>query len=235
MTARRWRPLCVLLVLAFCLAVAGCTKSETTPPSKRELSPAERADEGGAVVPTDSAVVTSPNDASTVATRPSVDAAMPTPREREEARGIAPLEPVDLEPGDPDRKPGRDLNEQVRESRGGSASVPASAQRSLVVLKSRRAVDPSSADVSKILLVYYDSGQKLVKQCYEQLRARDQSASGMMTLRFTVTTSGSVAEVAADSWSEELSKCVQAAATSWTFPAQKARAQFEFILKFVIG
>ena len=236
MTAPRWLHPCALLILAWHLAVAACTKSETTQPSKRELSSTERSPETGAVpAATDAAVATSPDDASTIAIRRPIDAAMPTAREREEARGAAPLEPVDMGPADPDRKPGHDLGEQIRQSRGGSASTPARAQRSLVVLKSHRAVDPPSTDESKILLYYYDSGQKLVKQCYEQLRARDPSASGMMTLRFSVTTSGSVTDVVADSWSEDLSKCVHAAATTWTFSAQKAKAQFEFVLKFVIG
>src|SRR5690606_31844994 len=153
--------------------------------------------------------------ASASALRP-VDAAMPTAREREEARGIAPLEPVDMGPNDPHPKPGRDLSEQVRDLRGASASTPPTAQRSLVVLKSHRAIDPPSSDESKILLYYFDSGQKVVKQCYEQLRGREPTASGTMTLRFTVTTSGSVTDAAADSWNEELSKCVQTAAQTWT-------------------
>lgn len=93
----------------------------------------------------------------------------------------------------------------------------------------------SSMSAGKIANEFVRRGQASVRTCYESLRANNPSATGTLTLRFTVDTRGTVTEEHVDSFNPELITCVRAAMRSWTFEAPRAPSRFELVLDLLVG
>jgi hypothetical protein len=206
---------CATCVLALSVMMFACTKA-------RSPEPRPEGSAVGARGPVTFDAATAQQQA------PAPGSSIANAKAREEAAALQ------AEPGgkyEGTRDPAHDLTAQV----GGSGDGAVNPERSLVVLKSHRALDPSSSDDTKVVLDFIRNGKTTVKDCYEGLRAGERGATGTITLRFTVTSSGKLADMTADSWNAELSTCVVAAMQQWTFSAQKMPVLFELVLSLVIG
>ncbi|MBA3398147.1 MAG: AgmX/PglI C-terminal domain-containing protein [Deltaproteobacteria bacterium] len=129
-----------------------------------------------------------------------------------------------------DKSPGVALSEQI-----GGSRTPAKGGRSLVVMKSHTALDTSTLGVGKMAFQYVSRGQASVTRCFEDLRAKDPSATGVLTLRFAVGVKGAVVDAHVDGFNREVASCVQSAMSTWTFSAPDKQTRFELVLDLVIG
>jgi hypothetical protein len=197
---------------ALCALVAiACTKSPTSDPAPI-----------GSATTTPSSVTT---DALTVAGA----AASPDARATETAD--TPVEAIaDPVPVSGGRNPADDLNAQL-----GGSGAPATGGRSLVVVKSKRALDESSMNAGTMALEFVRKGQASVKTCFAALRAKDASARGVLTLRFAVDTTGAVRDASVEGFHPEAVSCVTSAMSSWTFHAPNKKTRYELVLDLVIG
>ena len=158
----------------------------------------------------------------------AVDAGSATAPASSDPRGAEAVR--DPTPVTPDSRPGADLDKQL----GGSGS-PARGGRSLVVLKSKTALDRSSLDAGKLMLEYVQRGQASVKTCFEQLRAKEPAAKGTLTLRFAVDVKGAVVDADVEGWNAGVAACVRSAMASWVFTAPDRKTRFVLVLELVIG
>jgi hypothetical protein len=128
------------------------------------------------------------------------------------------------------KSPGAALGEQI-----GGSRIPAVGGRSLVVVKSKTALDTSSLEAGRMAHEYVKRGQASVERCFEDLRAKDPSATGLLTLRFAVDVTGAVVDAHVGGFNSEVASCVQSAMSTWTFLAPDKRTRFELVLNLVIG
>ncbi len=101
--------------------------------------------------------------------------------------------------------------------------------------KSKTALDTSSLPAGKMAVEYVSRGRASVKRCFEDLRAKDPTATGLLTLRFAVDVTGAVVDAHVDGFNSEVVSCVQSAMSTWTFTAPDKRTRFELVLDLVIG
>ncbi len=202
----------LVLVLAF---VAACTKARTSdsPPSSGS-TPAVIVDAGVTLLDA--------SQAATVADAQALQPIIPDPRG------------VQIYEGAPVPAGSNHLGEALTTQLGGS-NVPAQGGRSLVVVKSKTAVESSSLSAGAMAVDFVRKGQASVKKCFEALRAKDPAAHGVLTLRFVVDTKGAVRDGTVSGWHAETATCVQEAMSSWTFTAPDRPTRFELVLDLVIG
>lgn len=209
------------------LVLLACTKAHTTEPPSAGSAPVPLA-------PVAPVAPAAPESAKASPT-PDAPATMPTPpRNGEVGEGVGAV----LVPGSGgvtnQRSPADDLNKQVSDARGGSGT-PASARRPLVVVKSKTALDTTSLTAGRVVHEYVLRGQASVKRCFEALHAKDPTATGLLTLRFSVDVTGAVVDAHVDGFNREVVSCVQSAMSTWTFTTPDERTRFELVLNLVIG
>jgi hypothetical protein len=212
-------------VVVFALMLLACTKARTSEPPFAGSAPVTLAPAAPAV----------PASVQAPAAAPDAPAIMPTPpRNGEVGEGVD----VVLVPGSGgvtnNRSPVDDLNKQVNAAGGGSGT-PASDRRPLVVVKSKNALDKTSLTAGRVVHEYVLRGQASVKRCFEALHAKDPSATGLLTLQFSVDVTGAVVDAHVDGFNREIVSCVQSALSTWTFTAPDKRTRFELVLNLVIG
>ncbi len=132
------------------------------------------------------------------------------------------------------RSPSDDWNTEISDLIGGSGT-PAKGGRSLVVVKSKTALDTSSLQAGKMAHEYVRKGQASVQRCFEDLRAKDPSARGILTLRFAIDKNGAVVDATVEGFNADVASCVRSAMPKWTFPAPDKKTRFELVLNLVIG
>jgi hypothetical protein len=197
-------------LLACALALGACTKARTAdPPPAGSAQPVAAVDAGAR-------------------SGAAADAGSATDPASSDPRGaVAVRDPV---PVTPDSRPAADLAKQI-----GGSGQPARGGRSLVVLKSKTALDRSSLDAGKVMLEYVKHGQASVKTCFEQLRAKDPAATGTLTLRFAVDVKGAVVDADVEGWNADVAACVRSAMAAWVFAAPDKQTRFVLVVELVIG
>ncbi len=213
--------LCALMLVA-------CTKARTSEPPSAGSAPVARA-------PSDPAAPAASTTVQGQPTTPDAPSATPTHSPTANVEGGV---GVVLVPGGDEvsgkRSPAADLTKQVND-RVGNSGTPAKGGRSLVVVKSKSALDTSSLTAGRIVHEYVLRGQASVKRCFEDLRAKDPSATGVLTVRFAVDVTGAVVDPHVEGFNSEVVSCVQSAMSTWTFTAPDKRTRFELVLDLVIG
>ena len=199
--------LCALVLLA-------CTKARTSDAPSAGSAPA-----------------TPPPAPMGSATAPGASAApAPTSALTADVQGGVGAEAIRGPDVDSKKSPGVSLNDQL-----GGSGTPARGGRSLVVVKSRTALDKTTFDVAEMEFDYVRKGQASVKRCFEELRAKDPSAKGILTLQFAVDVTGAVVDAQVEGFNSEVASCVQTVMSTWTFSAPDKRTRFELVLDLVIG
>jgi hypothetical protein len=205
------------------LVLFACTKARTSePPSAGSAHAPAPAAPAAPAVP-DSFAASSPT--------PDASTTRPTPPPKADVHGGVGAEAI---PGpevvSSGESPGAALSKQIRGS-----SAPAQGGRSLVVVKSKTALDTSSLKAGKLAFQFVSRGQASVTRCFEEQRAKDPAAKGLLTLRFAVDVHGAVVDAQVEGFNSEVASCVQAAMPTWTFSAPDKRTRFELVLDLVIG
>ncbi len=214
-------------LVLYTLVLLACTKARTSDaPSAGSAPIAPAAGAPAAAAVPDSAKASSP----------TLDAPdTPTPDRNDDDPGHV---DVVLIPGsgvEPRKeRPGVALGEQISEITG-RPGTPARARRPLVIVKSKTAHDTSSLTPGKMVHEYVRKGQASVQRCFEDLHAKDSSATGLVTLRFAVDVTGALVDAHVDGFNSEVASCVQTAMSTWTFSAPDKRTRFELVLNLVVG
>lgn len=208
--------LCALVLLA-------CTKARPNDSPSAGSAPAAPA------------APAAPDSAQVPSTTPAAPATTPAPPQNVDDRGGVGAEAIrGTDVVASKERPGDALNKQVKDLGSGSGT-PAKGGRSLVVVKSKTALEASTLDAGKMAFEYVSRGRAAVKRCFEDLRAKDPSATGVLTLRFAVDVKGAVVDAHVDGFNREVASCVQSAMSTWTFSAPDKQTRFELVLDLVIG
>lgn len=117
----------------------------------------------------------------------------------------------------------------------GGPTAPARGGRSLVVVKSKKALDTTSLSAGKVMHEYVMKGQASVKACFDALRAKDPAATGLLTLHFSVAVDGTLVDPKVEGFDPDIVRCVETAMRTWTFSKPDRPTRFELVLDLVIG
>jgi hypothetical protein len=214
------------LVVLILLLGLGCKRSTSTPPQQIALQ-----QDATQAAPVDASVVVTARDATN---GQSAVGSGSNAQATEEARGLVLSPAEDVDDAATHRNPAQDLNRQVGDSIAAAKNSAPNGAR--VTVASHRALDRSSLSSSRLSMEFLRRYVSSVKKCYGDVLSTDANASGQMTLKFTVSETGSVLDGDASSWNAGLTACVREAMAKWTFsfPMENnaaVRARFELALK----